>query len=86
MYSKSVKTPTESLEASWIETHLPKQQIAAIKQMADTVFGDEKIAESWLSEPNLAMDGKRPVDLLGTEEGFGRVKNLLLRIQYGVLA
>ena len=42
-------------------------------------------AASWLREPNLAMDDQRPIDLLGTEEGFHRVKNLLLRIQYGVL-
>ena len=87
VHSQSTREPIiASLEASWIETHLPKQQIAIVKQLAESVFGDEEIAAAWLREPNLVMYNKRPIDLLGTEDGFDRVRNLLLRIQYGVLA
>ncbi len=58
----------------------------SITPLAVQVFGNEIAAVSWLNEPNLAMDNKPPSMLLGTEEGFARVKNRLLRIDYGVLA
>lgn len=62
------------------------EQIEEVTQLANVVFGDYTVATSWLREPNLATDNQSPISLLGTPNGFERVKNLLLRIQYGVLA
>ena len=71
---------------AWIASHLPVEQIEEVTQLANVVFGDYTVATSWLREPNLATDNQSPISLLGTPNGFERVKNLLLRIQYGVLA
>lgn len=79
-------TSSAPLEARWVEAHLPQSQIEEIRLLATRAFDDEDLATSWLTEPNLATDEKPPIALLGTPQGFDRVQNLLLRIQYGVLA
>jgi putative toxin-antitoxin system antitoxin component (TIGR02293 family) len=82
----SADLSTNELEESWINAHLPKTEIAEIKELSERVFDDKEVATAWLRQPNLATDDKPPIELLGTSDGFERVKNLLLRIQYGVLA
>jgi putative toxin-antitoxin system antitoxin component (TIGR02293 family) len=57
-----------------------------LEKLAERVFGDKRIGDEWLNQPNLATDNLRPIDLLSTPEGYDRVTNLLLRIEYGVLA
>ena len=74
------------LEEDWIVSHLPTDQIGRTTSLAIEVFGDEDVAVAWLREPNLATDNKAPIAMLGTTEGYERVRNLLLRIEYGVLA
>ena|SRR5690349_7411974 len=74
------------LQALWVSRHLPKEQIEKARTLAGFVFDDAAVAESWLAEPNLALENKAPVELLGTAEGFGTVCNLLMRIEHGVLA
>ena len=74
------------LAARWVNSHLPKEQLSAIQNLAIEVFGDEKVAIDWLCEPNLAANNQAPVDLLGTDEGFRKIENFLHRIEYGVLA
>jgi len=55
-------------------------------QRAEDVFGIPEVAGKWLQEPNLATDGQPPIVLLGSDGGYARVKTLLDRIDYGVLA
>ena len=84
---QSVKySETAPLVEDWIDSNLPASQINKILDLANDVFGDMSVATAWLRQPNLAMDNKAPIAVLGTKKGFARVKNLLLRIQYGVLA
>lgn len=80
------KSDPAALIYTWIASHLPVEQIQAAIQLADLVFGDHSVATSWLREPNLATDNQSPISLLGTPNGFERVRNLLFRIEYGVLA
>src|SRR5437763_410409 len=68
------------LERDWIVSHLPTDQIGRATSLAIEVFDDEEVAVAWLREPNLATDNKAPIALLGTTEGYERVRNLLLRI------
>lgn len=75
----------EQLTASWINENLPADDIETIRSLARDVFGDRVIASEWLQRPNLATDNRPPIALLGTQEGFHRVKTLLQRIEYGVL-
>ena len=70
----------------WIKSHAPTNQIEEITLLATTVLGDKDKAQKWLSEPNVAMDNRPPIELIGEKDGFERVKNLLLRVEYGVLA
>lgn len=60
--------------------------LSELEGLAEHVFGDKYVASSWLRQANLATDNVPPLDLIGTRTGFERVKNLLLRIEYGVLA
>jgi putative toxin-antitoxin system antitoxin component (TIGR02293 family) len=57
-----------------------------IAQLATDVFEDAAIAIAWLNQPNMATHNRPPAELISTPEGFEIVKNLLLRIEYGVLA
>lgn len=51
---------------------------------ATRVLGNAQLAERWLNSPALALDGRRPVDVLSAEGGFEMVEQLLGRLEYGV--
>jgi uncharacterized protein (DUF2384 family) len=80
------ESPLHGLFGQWVSAHLPSEQITRILELTREVFGDTEIAEQWLQEPNLATDNNPPITLLGSDEGYARVKTLLERIDYGVLA
>jgi len=61
-------------------------QVAELEALAEQVFGDREVGLRWLREPNLATYNAPPLDLLEGSSGIEQVKNLLLRIEYGVLA
>ncbi len=67
-------------------SELPAAEIKEISRLASAVIGDRSKVTQWLSEPNVATDNRAPIDLLGEKDGYERVKSLLLRIKYGVLA
>jgi len=48
------------------------------------VFGDQAAAENWLAKPAMALDERRPVDLLSSPAGVEMVEQLLGRLEYGV--
>jgi len=48
------------------------------------MIGDERKAMEWLSTPNRALGGERPLDQLGTDPGARMVEDILGRIAYGV--
>ncbi|TPG37950.1 DUF2384 domain-containing protein [Roseomonas nepalensis] len=48
------------------------------------VFGSREAAAEWLTRPAMALDQRRPVDLLGMEGGRKQVELLLIRLEYGV--
>lgn len=50
------------------------------------VLEDENAAKEWLHRPQFGLGGKVPLDLIQTEAGAKEVEDLLLRIEYGVLA
>ena len=55
-----------------------------ITVIAERVFGTRELAENWVSQPALALDGQRPMDLLTTTPGIEAVKDLLTRLEFGV--
>jgi putative toxin-antitoxin system antitoxin component (TIGR02293 family) len=59
-------------------------KFAEIVAAATSVFGSRDAAEQWLVRPALALDRRRPIDLLTTPAGVSLVETLLVRLKYGV--
>jgi putative toxin-antitoxin system antitoxin component (TIGR02293 family) len=59
-------------------------KFAEILAKATEVFGDQTEAESWLAKPAMALDERRPVDLLASPAGVEMVEQLLGRLEHGV--
>ena len=51
---------------------------------AVSLLGSEEAAEKWFDTPAIALDRRRPIDLLGTSVGAGVVGELLGRLEHGV--
>ena len=55
-----------------------------VVQRAEEVLGVREAAETWLQQPAVAFEGRRPIELLSTRQGAKLVKDHLTRIDYGV--
>lgn len=85
-FERRIGPQPQRLIQRWIQFHVPTAQIEQINILATSVLEDADKAVQWLSQPNPATDDRAPIELIGEPQGFERVKNLLLRIEYGVLA
>ena len=59
-------------------------KFAEVLASATEVLGSQDAAEEWLEASAMALDGKRPLELLATPAGTEMVEDLLGRMQYGV--
>ena len=59
-------------------------KVAEIAAKAIEVLGSPEEAQRFLEEPAIALDGKRPIDLLSTPAGAELVERHLTRLDYGV--
>jgi putative toxin-antitoxin system antitoxin component (TIGR02293 family) len=59
-------------------------KFAEILGRAIAVLGSQAEAEAWLERPALALDQRRPIDLLSTPAGVESVEDHLTRLEYGV--
>lgn len=71
----STLTPAESDRAV---------RMARVYANAVEMIGDRDKAIEWLSTPNRALGGERPLDQLDTDMGARMVEDILGRIAYGV--
>lgn len=55
-----------------------------ILRLATVVLGSKAEARRWLEAPAMALDQRRPIDLVETRDGEALVTTLLNRIEYGV--
>jgi putative toxin-antitoxin system antitoxin component (TIGR02293 family) len=55
-----------------------------IYAQATDVLEDEKLAAEWLMRSNVQLRGERPLDMLDTQTGFDRIRDILMRLEYGV--
>lgn len=58
-------------------------RMGAVTRMAIDVFENEKNAIAWMRQPNLALGGTAPLDLLDTEAGGDCVRQVLNAIETG---
>ena len=61
-------------------------RFAEILAKATSILGSQEEAERWLERPAMALDGRRPIDLLSTPAGLELVGDHLTRLEYGVYA
>lgn len=59
-------------------------KFAEILGRATEVFGSQTEAEAWLERPAMALEQRKPIDLLSTPAGVESIEDLLTRIEYGV--
>ncbi len=59
-------------------------RLARVYDMAESVFGNPKKAESWLKKPARGLGGKIPLEYADTDLGALEVINLLGRVEHGV--
>ena len=59
-------------------------KFAEILGRATDVLGSQAEAEAWLDRPAMALDQRKPIDLLSTPAGVETVEDHLTRIEYGV--
>ena len=59
-------------------------KLAEVVSRAADIFGSEDEARRWLVRPAMALDGRRPLDMLGTSAGEEMVDDLLTRMDHGV--
>ena len=59
-------------------------KFAEILGRAIEVFGSQAKAEEWLERPAMALERRKPIDLLSTPAGVETVEDHLTRLEYGV--
>ncbi len=55
-----------------------------ITDLAQSALGTRNLAEQWLIQPAIALEGRSPLELLGTPPGVDAIKEFLTRIEHGV--
>ena len=61
-----------------------KSQNAEIFKQAVELFEDKDEATHWLSTPKSSLGGETPLNVLVTDEGKKKVKQMLYRAEYGM--
>ncbi|MDN7177998.1 DUF2384 domain-containing protein [Caballeronia sp. SEWSISQ10-4 2] len=61
-------------------------RVLIILKAAREFFGDQKLAVAWMKRPLVQLNLDRPLDVLDTQPGYDRVKDILLRASAGVTA
>ena len=66
------------------KTRQREGQLDALARRASAIFGSEVEARRWLNTPAMALDQKRPADLVRTASGRQAVEAVLVRLEFGV--
>lgn len=61
-------------------------RIARITSLAEEVFGDDAKAGRWLRKMKERFDGRTPLEVCRTEAGARLVEEMLLQLDYGIVA
>jgi putative toxin-antitoxin system antitoxin component (TIGR02293 family) len=59
-------------------------KFAEILGRATELFGSQAEAEEWLERPAIALEQRKPIDLLSTPAGVETVEDHLTRLEHGV--
>jgi len=62
----------------------PASTFAEILARATEIFGSKAEAQAWLHRPAMALDQRKPLDLLSTPADVKALEDHLIRIEHGV--
>jgi putative toxin-antitoxin system antitoxin component (TIGR02293 family) len=80
-YQRNKKTPNKALNA---EQSGKTWKVAELMARVIAILGSEKDAEAWFGSPAMALEQRRPIDMLSTPKGIELVEDHLTRLEYGV--
>lgn len=60
--------------------------IGKLYYKGEQVFRDKKKFRDWMDKVNFSLEGKKPKEMLDTITGIGILNDILLRIEYGIVA
>ncbi|MGA2597833.1 MAG: MbcA/ParS/Xre antitoxin family protein [Bryobacteraceae bacterium] len=63
----------------------PPVRFISLSVRAGEVFANHAKALYWLQTPSPSLQGKTPIEVANTEEGFAEADDILTRIEHGVL-
>lgn len=81
-FARRVKDKEHRLKPS--ESEAFARMIRMYEAVTVMLGGDKADAIQWLNEPTIALNGKRPIHLMGSESGTVDVIRLTNRIMHGV--
>lgn len=61
-------------------------RVLYVFEQATDVFEDDALAAEWMQRPNGELGGLRPLEVLDSQPGYDRVRDLLMRVTFGVSA
>jgi putative toxin-antitoxin system antitoxin component (TIGR02293 family) len=61
-------------------------RVLYVRQLAVEVFEDPALASEWMQRSNAELAGLRPLEVLDSQPGYDRVREILLRVIHGVSA
>ncbi|OLL33136.1 hypothetical protein BTH42_04135 [Burkholderia sp. SRS-W-2-2016] len=61
-------------------------RVLYIFEQAHEVFEDPNLAAEWMRRPNAELGGLKPLEVLDSQPGYDRVRDILLRATFGIAA
>jgi putative toxin-antitoxin system antitoxin component (TIGR02293 family) len=80
-YQRRMDAPEKPLS---VEQSGRAWKFAEILGRATELLGSQAEAEAWLERPAMALDQRKPIDLLSTPAGVEAIEEHLTRLEYGV--
>lgn len=79
-YRRRSANPTWTIEGRIADA---LARMARVAQLASSVLGDDRRARAWLGDSIPFLDGRSPLELLGSDAGTHLVAQELVRIRWG---
>lgn len=80
-YQRTKSRPTKPLSP---EQSGKAWKFAELFARVVSIFGSKKEAEAWFERPAMALQQRKPIDMLSTPAGLELVEEHLTRLEYGV--
>nr|WP_315594873.1 antitoxin Xre/MbcA/ParS toxin-binding domain-containing protein [uncultured Cupriavidus sp.] len=59
-------------------------RVLYVFELATDVLEDSKLAAQWMQKPLYELDGMKPLEVLDSQPGYDRVRDILMRAAFGI--